>query len=112
MSAIQFNNVQFSTEKRKRINKAKAIMGTNLPYNSADANIYSMCLVYARTNTVDVSNPFSDVQYRAQQIPNTFHRYYWNNLGMSRDWCFLIIEKSPLPFAMKYLELDLAQGTA
>lgn len=112
MTAIQFNNVQFSTEKRKRINKAKVIMGTNLSYNSADTNIYSLCLVSAKTNAVDISDPFGDVTVRPIQIPNSFHRYYWNNLGMSRNWCFLLLEKSNMPFSVKYLELDLAQGTA
>ena len=109
LSAVQFNNVNFSTEKRKRINKAKVIFGTNLAYNSGDANIYSLSLIVAKSNAVDTTN-VDDFTARPIQIPNNYHRYYWNNLGMSRNWMFCIMEKSPIPMTIKALELDLAQG--
>jgi len=50
-SSVQFGTVNFGTEKRKRVNKAKVIMAANIPVNNADTNVYGMSIVYSRNNT-------------------------------------------------------------
>jgi hypothetical protein len=110
-TAINFNNIQVATEKRKRINKVKAILTTNLPKNSSDTTVNSLYLAVSRRNIYDDSN-MDEVVLRSIPIPNTFYRYYWNNLGMARTLSLCLIEKTNLAFGVKALEIDLAQGTS
>ena len=107
--SIQINGVQVATEKRKRINKVKLILGSSYPKYTSDTNVYTMWMHFSRNNIIDDVN---DIQSRYIYVPNSFYRYYWNNLGMARNLSLCFSEKSKYPLSVKFIELDLTQGTA
>ena len=107
-TVLQINNVQVASEKRKRINKVKLILGSSFPNFATDLSEYNLGLFYSRNNIVDDTN---DIQSRYITIPNTFYRYYWNNLGMARNLSLCFSDKSKYPFSVKWVEIDLQQGT-
>lgn len=107
--AINFNGIQVSTEKRKRINKVKVVFGTNLANFAADTSTNGLYLCYSRKNIVDDT---SDVKARRIEIPNSFYRYYWNNLGMSRNLSLCIVSKINSQMSIRFIEIDMAQGTS
>lgn len=108
-AVLQINNVQVATEKRKRVNKVKLILSSSYPKLTSDINIYTLGMFFSRNNIVDDTN---DIQARYIIVPNTFYRYYWNNLGMARTLSLCFSDKSKYPFSVKWIELDLQQGVA
>jgi hypothetical protein len=108
---IQTNNYMFQNERRKRVNKARLILGINYPKDTI--NTYKCSIVFA-WNTSNTYNNYPEKRtfYREIFIPNQAYRYYANNLGTLRQVNFCIHEKSPYAITFKSLELDLSQGVA
>jgi hypothetical protein len=112
-TTIQFNGIQVSTEKRKRINRVKSILGSNFKKNSADTTVNKYCLLVSKKNVIDDNlGVNTDTIIRTIDIPNNFYRYYWNNLGMGRNISLALMERTNQPHSVRYLEIDLAQGTS
>ena len=105
---IQTNGIEFQNLKRKRINRVTFVVG-NSYFPDNNNYICSICLIINKANTIGSTN--LPTVTRRIQVPNSFQRYYINNLGMARHLNFCITEKSPYPLTMKALEIDLAQGS-
>jgi hypothetical protein len=106
---IQTNGVEFQNERRKRITRARLILGTNYAIDTINNYKCSIIFSWSTANTYNnsvVKNTF----YREIFFPNDSYRYYANNLGMIRHANFCIHEKSPYPVTFRAIELDVAQG--
>lgn len=115
---VNINTVMFDTEKRKRINKAKIILVNNYAYGTSSyTDTGTLGLAYTAINVSDDQLngnvfPKDRLQIRSTQIPNSYYRYYYNNLGSFRTLSMSVVERSLRPFSLKCIELDVAQGTA
>ena len=105
-TTVQFNTLDFSNEKRKRINKVKAIF-QGLP-TITGANNNFLVLGYDRTN--QGLPTYLPNRYLDYYQPN--FRYYWNNLGMARSLNLVLMDISDQPMELRYLELDVSQGVS
>jgi hypothetical protein len=108
---IQFNMFQFDTQKRKRINKINLIFDYT-PHQTkvnswTDTSTNSISLIYRKGNDASLN---SQTLERYIPYPNTSGRYYFNNLGMGREWSFSVVSNSLDSFDLKALELDIEQG--
>lgn len=109
-SVVQMNTMWFGNEKRKRINKFKVI--GYIPRNNTDSNVYSYYLFYLKDQDSLLSGTgLPNLHLRSFVFPNSFFRYYINNLGMGRAWSFCLVEKSKQPLTLKAIELDIQQGS-
>ena len=64
-----------------------------------------------RKNYIPATSPYGQVERYIVYPSPVGDRYYFNNLGTSRDWAFSISALSKDPFPLESLELDLEQGT-
>lgn len=106
LAIVQFNTLDFSNEKRKRINKVKAIFQGNPSATPTDTNY--LILGYNRDN----SSVATDLNSRVIDYAQSSFRYYWNNLGMVRSLNLALVDMSTKPMELRYLELDVSQGVA
>jgi hypothetical protein len=106
---VQTNNYMFMNERRKRVSRARLILGLNYPKDSYNNFICSIIFSWNTSNTYN-DYPEKRTFYREIVIPNAAYRYYVNNLGSMRQVNFCIHEKSPYAVTFKAIELDLAQG--
>ncbi len=108
---VQPNALWFNNEKRKRISRVSLIFANSLTKASTDNYTYKIYIVYNKENVVDTSGVANNI-VRSIDIPNSFYRYYINNLGMMRLFAPCIICRSQDTFTLRNIELNLAQGTA
>ena len=104
LAIVQLNTLDFSNEKRKRLNKIKVIFQGN-PAISNNNTSY-LILGYEKDN--NVSNV--SISNRPLDYYQPTYRYYWNNLGMARVLNLVLVDISNKPMELRYLELDLNQG--
>lgn len=107
---IQPNSYWFNNEKRKRISRLSLIFANSLTKDSGDSASYKIYVIYNKDNVVPNTGTANNF-VRFIDIPNTFYRYYVNNLGMVRILALCIICRSKDSFTLKNIELNLAQGT-
>jgi len=110
------NTISFGTDKRKRVTRATLILGNNYAYGASFADTGSLHLAFTPINVRDNylgsgTYPTDRLQTRSMVVPNSYYRYYWNNLGMFRTLSMSVVEKSQRPFVIKAIELNVAQGT-
>lgn len=105
---IQLNPQDFGNEHRKFVQRA-TLISDYLDHPSGDSGANAK--LYLLFNRKEYSVGVGDTIKRSITIPNTFYRYYWNNLGQMRKANFALASLNTMPFRGKALELIVAQGT-
>lgn len=106
IATIQLNTLDFSNQKRKRINKISVLFQGVPSITAANTNY----LIFAYNKTSNVSAASYKNFYIDHNQP-TF-RYYINNFGMCRTLNLALISITDQPMEVRALEFDIAQGTA
>jgi hypothetical protein len=106
IATIQLSTLDFSTERRKRINKIKPIFQGLSAYPTPNQEFFA--LVYDKTNEITMNS----LSCRGLDAYQPTFRYYWNNFGMCRFLNLAFVDVTTDPMELKAIELDLAQGTA
>mgnify|MGYP006871976054 FL=1 len=94
---------------RKRVHKFKAIMDTLFSDSHDTESGAYLWFMYAK-DTWNATTA-SGAKARPVAIPNTFGRYYVNNLGASRAWAFGLATKNKMAMRIRNIELDISQGS-
>ncbi len=103
---VSTNTYWFQTERRKRVNKIKAII-EGLTAN--DASVYALYIIATPDSLYNSLGTTSQV--RRIVIPTQDQRYYDNNWGMMRAINVTLVSRTLDDMRIRAVEIDLAQGT-
>jgi hypothetical protein len=103
----QVNRWMAGNQKRKRVHKYHLVIDP-LASQAADPDTGSyLWFLYAK----DTWEPVSSSSFaRFVAVPNTFGRYYIQNLGSSRTWLMGWASMNRMAMRMRAIEIDLSQG--
>jgi len=109
-AGIQFNTMDWGTEKRKRIHKFK-IVQQGIHYVTPEP--YTWVVYLKEPNYQDSAYPAGQTIISRPITPGTSNsRMYINNLGSGRYWSFGLAHKAAGPWRLQWLEVDISQGTS
>jgi hypothetical protein len=100
----------FQTEKRKRVNKIKAIID-GLNQGAGDTGVYALYFLTIPNNLQPASGAIPYIARRVV-VPTANQRYTTNNWGMHRVLSVALVSATADDMRIRAVEIDLAQGTA
>ncbi len=103
---VSTNTYWFQTERRKRVNKIKAIIEG---LTASDASVYALYIIATPDSLYNSLGTTSQV--RRIVIPTSDQRYFDNNWGMMRAINVTLVARTLDDMRIRGVEIDLAQGT-